>query len=238
MRLHAVHFGVCCRVWQIVWHDARVTGTRAGVSVTRDPVTEMHLVLQTPGMQQVVVEDWARLVASAGIAAVLYENDEPLQDAKRLLRFIAQSAERLHIDATRLGVWACSGNVPNALALLEQHHDICCAALCYGFMPNGSSGDDVVRAGSEWGFATPPVSSELRDFPRLPVLVAMAGCDERPGLNASIDRFVRAARQVHLPVTEFTQPEGRHAFDVMDDTDDSRDVIRQIIDFLGAHLLQ
>lgn len=51
-------------------------------------------------------------------------------------------------------------------------------------------------------------------------------------------RFVSAARQADLPVTEFTQPEGRHAFDVLDDTNDSRDAIRQIVDFLGEHLLR
>jgi acetyl esterase/lipase len=65
--------------------------------------------------------------------------------------------------------------------------------------------------------------------------VVRAGQD-RPALNRTIDEFVTAAEARGLPVELVDHPDGHHAFDVLDDTDASREAIRQVLAFLREHL--
>ena len=57
-----------------------------------------------------------------------------------------------------------------------------------------------------------------------------------PHLNDTIDRFLARALALNLPVTAMNHPTGPHAFDIADNTDASRAVIRQIVDFMRCHL--
>lgn len=68
-----------------------------------------------------------------------------------------------------------------------------------------------------------------------PPFTAKAGLD-RSGINDSIDAFVARAAEFGAPVTLETHPGGRHAFDILDDDDRSREIIMQAIDFMREHL--
>jgi dienelactone hydrolase len=187
--------------------------------------------------------DWGRLVASAGMTAITYENEDPFRDANVLLRHIRDNAARLRVDEARIALWSCSGNVPTALALLQENraHEergIRCAALCYGYMLDGEGRDDVARAAQRWGFVVPNTPPALDSLARVPMLVVRAGRDDMPGLNESIDRFVAEALRANLPVTVVNQCTGPHGFDIFDATHDSRRAIRQIVGFLSMHLLE
>jgi hypothetical protein len=115
---------------------------------------------------------WARLAAASGMAAIAYETSrEPAADVGALLQYARQHAAQLNLDASRIGVWSCSGHVPNALSLLMQ--------------PD-------------------------RDY-------------------------LRCAR--NLPVTLLNHAEAPHAFDLMHDSETSRQIIRDILAFLKFHLL-
>ena len=63
-----------------------------------------------------------------------------------------------------------------------------------------------------------------------------AGRDEFPHLNETIDRFVIKALARNLPVTLVNHAEAPHAFDLLQDSETSREVIRQILAFLRFHL--
>ena len=67
-------------------------------------------------------------------------------------------------------------------------------------------------------------------------MVVRAGQDAVPGVNASIDQFVAAALARNLPVTATNHPTAPHSFDLLDDTEASREVIRQVLAFLRFHL--
>lgn len=67
------------------------------------------------------------------------------------------------------------------------------------------------------------------------MFIAKAGLD-RPGINDSIDAFVARAAELGAPVQLETHPEGRHAFDILDDDDRSREVIQASLVFMPAHL--
>ena len=71
----------------------------------------------------------------------------------------------------------------------------------------------------------------------MPLLVARAGADATPGVNASIDRFIRYGESRALDVEIVEHPTGPHAFDVMEDSDTSRGIIRRVVNFLRDRLL-
>ena len=89
-----------------------------------------------------------------------------------------------------------------------------------------------------------PFASRIRaldeSFEDLPVDVALcvarAGKDEMPHLNNTIDRFVAKALATNLTLTLLNHRTGPHAFDIVDDSDASRAVIRQIVAFMQCQL--
>ena len=180
---------------------------------------------------------WARLLAASGLAAATYSNREPAADAPAFLAYLRDHAAGLGIDGGRLGLWACSGHAPNALAVLGRTTSpaVRCAALCCGYMVDVEGSTEVADHGRRFGFAVPDVSADEVP-PDVPLLIARAGADATPGVNASIDRFMRHAESRALDVEIVEQPTGPHAFDVLEDSDTSRAVIRRVVEFLRDRL--
>ena len=198
------------------------------------------------GMQRIVgckakamasYESWGRLVATCGMVGVTYECREPVADARAVLRHVRDAAGTLGIDPARIGIWSCSGNVPNALGLLMNEPGMACAALLYGYMLDLDGHTHVADAAAAFRFATPAAGRSVHDLPAdLPLFIGRAGRDETPGLNDSLDRFVAHALRENRPVTVVNHHTGPHAFDVTDNSQASRDVIRAVLEFLRARL--
>ena len=181
---------------------------------------------------------WARLVAASGLIAVTYSNVDPAADALAFLDHLRDQTDELGVDAARCGLWASSGNVPNALALLSctSRLPIQCAALCYGYMIDGEGSTAVADAGRQFGFVVPDITPD--DIPTdRPLLIARAGADATPGLNGSIDRFADYAESHGLAVEVVEHPTGPHAFDVLDDSEKSRAVVGRVLEFLRQRLM-
>ena len=203
-----------------------------------------------PGFQKIVgckLKDmgsyisWGKLTAASGMAAITYTTGtEPATDIQVLLQYIRQNASVLGIDEDRVGVWACSGNVPNALSVLmhEDQDYLKCAVLCYGFMLDLEKSTNVADAAKQWGFANPCAGKSIAHLTRdIPMFIARAGEDETPHLNETIDSFLSSALGCNLPITFVNHPTAPHAFDLMHDSDTTREVIRQILAFMQFHLL-
>jgi hypothetical protein len=182
---------------------------------------------------------WGKLVAASGMVGITYTNREPVADLDRLLTFVQKNAESLGIDESRMALWACSGNVPTALGRLMQPHAarFKAAVLSYGMMldPDGSLG--IETAAAQLGFANPCARRSVAELPKdPPLMIVRAGQDAVPRINDSIDHFVAAALGGNLPVTVVNHPTAPHSFDLLDDTEASREVIRQMLTFLRFHL--
>jgi hypothetical protein len=182
---------------------------------------------------------WGKLAAASGLAAITYMTKEPVSDIRALLSHVRQNAASLGIDGDRIGVWACSGNVPLALSvLMREREGIRCAALCYGYMLDLDGATGVAEASRKSGFINPCAGKSVDDVPPgMPLFIARAGRDETPQLNETMDRFLVHALARNLPVTIANHAAAPHAFDVLHDSETSREIIRQILAFLRCYLL-
>ena len=183
---------------------------------------------------------WGQLTAASGLAAIIYTTIQPASDIHTLLQFVRQNAASLGIDESRIGVWACSGNVPNALSVLMEgdRSYLKCAVLCYGIMLDVDGHVRTGESSKRFGFVNPSAGKSVDDLPPdLPLFAVRAGRDEMPHLNETLDRFVAKVLACNLPITLVNHPTAPHAFDVMDDSETSREIIRQILGFMRFHLL-
>ena len=177
---------------------------------------------------------------TAIMAAITYTTTDPATDVQALFAHIRRNAASLGIDGDRIGVWACSGNVPLALSVLMQESQeyLKCAALCYGYMLDLDGSGSVADASKKFGFANPCAGKSVDDLPpEMPLFVVRAGRDETPHLNETIDRFLVHALACNLPITFANHAAAPHAFDLFHDSDLSREIIRQILAFMRFHLL-
>ena len=60
---------------------------------------------------------WAELMAASGLVAITCATREPVADMETVLGHVREHAASLGIDGDRMGLWACSGHVPNALSI-------------------------------------------------------------------------------------------------------------------------
>jgi hypothetical protein len=180
---------------------------------------------------------WARLLAVSGAAAVIYATSDPATDIHTVLRYLREQASSLAIDGDRIGILACSANAAAALSALMVGSPARCAALLYGYTMDLDGGTNVAAASSAFGFANACAGKSVDDLAAdVPLLLVRAGRDQFAGLNEVLDRFFGAAVGRNLPVTLVNHASGPHAFDLEDDSEASRRIIRQALSFLCLHL--
>ena len=182
---------------------------------------------------------WGRLIAASGIVAIFYTNRTPEADLRALLRHIRERAESLGIDRRRLGLLATSGSGPLALStLIDEREDLACAVLCYPLTFDLGGSTTVAEAAAKWGFVNATAGKSVSDLPpHVPLFVARAGQDEFPHLNKAMDRFLADALARDLPLTLVNHAGAPHAFDLVHDSEATREIIRQILRFLQFQLL-
>jgi acetyl esterase/lipase len=173
------------------------------------------------------------------MVAIAYTNRDPVADLQAVFEHVHEHAASLRIDAARIGVMAVSGNVPTAVTtiLRESRRAPACAVFGTGCLLDLDGATQVAAAARQFGFANPVVGRIVADLRRdVPLFITRAGRDQFPGMNASIDGFVRQALIENLPITLVNHAEGPHAFDLVEDTRTSRDIVRQTLRFLRQHL--
>ncbi len=158
--------------------------------------------------------DWARAISATGIAAVVFDSEWATHrsDFRFVLQPLRTQAGELGIRADRIGAFACSGNVQGFYEdLVAPENGLSCAVLYYG------APDTYVSPG--------PLST----------LVVSAGRDV-PDLNERIRGFALTACSEGSDVAWIHYSDGHHAFDILNDTDRSRAIIRQTLSFYVEEL--
>ena len=117
--------------------------------------------------------------------------------------------------------------------LVDAQVPVASAVFCYGYMFGAA------QVAAQMGFADPCAGRSSNDVKSgVPLLVVRAGQDQTPGLNATLDSFVAGAVSRDLPITLINHAGAPHAFDLVDDSAATREVIRAIIAYLRAKLAQ
>jgi acetyl esterase/lipase len=180
---------------------------------------------------------WAKLIAASGMAAVIYGNQEPAADVHFVLQHIRQNAASLGIDEKRIGLAASSGSVAVALSALMREASLKCAALLYGFTLDLDGATGVADTAKLYGFANACAGKSVDDLPSdVPLFLVRAGREQFAGLNDALDLFLAKALARNLPVTLVNHATGPHGFDLDDDSETSREVVKQILAFMRFHL--
>jgi hypothetical protein len=180
---------------------------------------------------------WAQLLAASGVAAVIYGNRRPATDVHAVLKYVRDHAGSLGVDAGRIGLLACSGHGPVALSALMQDSKLACAAFLYAFTMDLNGSDHVANAAKQYGCVDACAGKSAADLPaNMPLLFARAGRDQFAGLNDAMDGVIAAGLARNLPVSMVNHPGGVHAFDLEEDSEASRGIIRQVSLFLRLHL--
>jgi hypothetical protein len=181
---------------------------------------------------------WAKLTAAVGFVSIQYETTEPMKDIYKVMEYVMMNADSLKIDENRIGIWVCSGNTPTALSVLMDDTLAYpqCAVIYYGMMLDWEDNLGIRELSNRVEFAYP---DKIKPFSELridvPLFMVRAGLDNVPNCNNSQDKFIVKALENNLPLTLINY-QGHHAFDVVDDNDESREIIKQTLEFLKIHL--
>lgn len=183
---------------------------------------------------------WCKVVAASGMAAIVYETINPESDLKSLMDYINTNAGRLNIDAGRIGVYSCSANTPVALAniLNSSNNYFKCAAIYYGIFLNPdfkylSVIDDLSK---NMGFIPVRLPESTTWKKDVPILIVHAGKDFVPNTDESLTLFLNKAVSQKLPFTLIQYATGIHAFDVNDDNEEIREIIKTTLEFWKFNL--
>jgi dienelactone hydrolase len=180
---------------------------------------------------------WAELIATSGMAAVIYGNHKPAADVHAVLQHLRQNAASLAIDETRIGLLGASGSVAVALSALMQDVNLKCAALLYGYTLDLDGATAVADAARLYGFANACAGRSVDDLPaNVPLFLVRAGREQFAGLNNALDLLAARALTRNLPLTLVNHATGPHAFDLDDDSETSREIIKQILAFMRLHV--
>lgn len=162
---------------------------------------------------------WGQLVAAAGMSAITYEVAEPDVDIYDLISYVQANAAQLRLDKDRICIWSSSGNTPTAVVALTDssrayRDSLACAVLYYGYTPPTIDPDGL--------------SADI------PWFIVKAGTDD-PSLNLKLDNFIRKIRAAEVPLELVEYEDGIHGFEVWQDTDESREIIQQTIEFMKTN---
>jgi hypothetical protein len=177
-----------------------------------------------------------QLAAASGIVAIAYTNREPATDLIELLHHVRQNAAALGIDENRIALHAWSGCAPLALFALMEERYLKCTVLSCGYMLDLDGYTGVAEMATQFGFVNPAAGKSVDDVPKdLPLFIVRAAQEQFPHLNEMLDAFIAHALKRNLPVS-LVNHQGPHGFEIMQDSDNSRETIRQMLTFLQFHL--
>ncbi|HJQ22747.1 MAG TPA: alpha/beta hydrolase [Blastocatellia bacterium] len=188
---------------------------------------------------------YGQLVAASGMVGVTFNHRfyawESLADSQSdvtdAVNYVRSHAEALGVDRDRIILWAVSaGGIFLSQTLRDAPPFVRCLVCFYAELDlqnlrrvaPASVSDETLRAFS-------PVyhlSQNKKNTP--PIFIARAGLDAAD-LNSGVDRFVQMALANNLTVEVMNHPAGHHGFDVDDNNERSREIIKRGLAFIKTH---
>jgi pimeloyl-ACP methyl ester carboxylesterase len=150
-----------------------------------------------------------------------------------LITYLRTNAVRLGIDPDRITLWAFSGGGPLLGRVLRDSPPyIRCLVAYYALLDPPPSASSTGPEGSSIEFSPlQQLKQKGRAVP--PLFIAKAGLDS-PALNGKLDLFVQEALKRNVTIDFSNHASGRHAFDILNDDERTREIIRRTIEFIRA----
>lgn len=216
-------------------HDSFDVYRGEGGSLRRPAVVFVHGGPRPPGVEwrprdQPVFIGYGSHAAAMGFVGIVVEHHmASLVECASAADEIAVGLEQVRnlpgVDPDRIALWFFSGSGLLAADWLRHPPSwLRCIALTY----------PVLQPLPEWGVEPrfDPTRAVLSSD-TLPILLTRVGRD-RPEFVSGVTAFVAAARDMRLEIIEV--PNGRHGFDMLDHTDESRDAVARAMDWVVARL--
>jgi acetyl esterase/lipase len=196
-------------------------------------------------------KDWGayvslgQLVAASGFVGVTFNHRfyawESLADSQSdvmdLIAYVRDNAESLGVEKDRIILWALSAGGIFLSQPIQQSPPYIRSIIAYYSeldLQNqrkaapASVTDETLREFSP----VHHLGNKEKNVP--PIFIARAGLDDKE-LNDGIDRFVQLALSRNLTVEVVNHATGHHAFDIEDNNERSREIIKRTIEFIKAH---
>ena len=133
---------------------------------------------------------WCKIIAASGMAAIVYETVDPVNDLVSLAKYIQSNQDKLMIDKDNIGTYSCSANTPIAIAniLNSSNNFFKCTVIYYGFFLT----DDfeylpqIDTLSKKMGFKTPRLTDPINWRKDVPILIVRAGLDKVPFINQTL----------------------------------------------------
>jgi len=196
-------------------------------------------------------KDWAvyvsfgQLAAASGFVGVTFNHRfyawESLSDSQSdvadLIAYVRNNADTLGVDKDRIVLWAVSaGGIFLSQPLGELPPYIRCLVAYYPVLDLQGMRKQTPQSVSD---------ETLREFSPVhhlgknkkgtpPIFIARAGLDDAV-LNAGVDLFIQTALSNNVTIDVANHANGHHGFDIEDDNDRSRDIIKRTLEFIKAH---
>jgi tetratricopeptide (TPR) repeat protein len=158
---------------------------------------------------------WGAAVTTVGLAGVVMDSESGAieKNFDDVMGYLRKHAAELNMDAERVVLYSCSANVTSGL-------------------PIAMSGSRTYIKSAVVYYGNARVNSFRRD---VPVMLVRAGLDSTQ-LNKGLDAMFTSAVQENAPWSMVNIAGGQHGFDVFDDNDESRAVVRATLAFMRDSL--
>jgi acetyl esterase/lipase len=189
--------------------------------------------LLTPPKDWGLFRSYGQVLAASGLAAIIFNHRffaldmarAAMTDIRDLIAHVSAQAEALGIDGDRIALWAYSGGgVFLSPFLRETPEAVRCVVAYYA----------VLHASVPELSAATQISENTGRIP--PFLVARAGLD-MVQLNDGIDHFIQQALKKNTSLDLLNHANGQHSFDVRDENDRTRDILRRTVEFVRINLM-
>ncbi len=189
---------------------------------------------------------FGQLAAASGFVGVVLNHRFHSWDMKGLsiadddvveaIDYVDRNAEQLGVDTKHITLWTLSaGSLVIGSAISDPASQIRCLVFYYPIMEleplrkdRPTITDDAVKEFS--------VIRHLKEATNksTAIFIARAGREE-PGINDALDSFIKEALAKKLTLDFSNHATGQHGFDVLDNDDRSREIIKRTLEFVKAN---
>lgn len=162
---------------------------------------------------------------------------ESSKDVEDAINYVRENADEFCLDRDNLCLWVISGGGSLLGATLRKMPDyVKCVVAYYANLDMRDLKEvEQVLSKETLNRFSAVAAIEEADSLSIPFFIARAGLD-KDDLNRSIDKFIEVALSKNSSIDFYNHPQGRHAFDILDNNPRSKDIVKKTLEFVRLNL--